>query len=482
MNTWDYSEFWNEVIKQLEKSLDAAEFKMWFNIQYQSAKENTIIVSVASSFYKDQVIGKGYKDLIEKKLFELSGQNIHLEIEVKPRKIADQTKSETVSSKTESELEKKTKIENTAGKKNPSSEYKHENNSIKQQKKREQHPSLKAEYTFDNFVIGDNNSFAANAAMAVASNPGKSYNPLLLYGGPGLGKTHLMESIGNYAWENNGHKVIYVTAEDFVSEFMEKTHNNTMSEFKNKYRKTDLLLIDDIQFFARKMQGSQSELFYTFNALENAGKQIVFTCDRPVSELSELEVRIKSRCEKGLNVDLQPPDFETRWAILKKKMENQPKFVEISDDVLFFIAENISTNIRDLEGCLTKVIAYANFKNITITKEIAEYLLKDNFNPQIKKNITVETIQKKVAEYFNISLIDMKGKKRPQSILLPRYIAMYLCRKLTEMSLTEIGMEFGGRDHATIINSLQKLEGRIKAEPTIEKSMNEITKMLKETT
>lgn len=483
MCAFDYNKIWDEAIKNLEKKLEPEEFTWFKNIKYENSKDNTITVSVFNSFSRDQLISRGYKTLIEENLEDISGQKIKLNIEIGTNKKNIQ-KNPAPAEEVSVSSEKTEEIRNVETK----IESKNETSFIKETKKKDSHPSLKPEYTFDNFVIGENNSFAANVAKAVAANPGKAYNPLLLYGGSGLGKTHLMEAIGNYAWEHGDYKIVYITAEDFLNEFIEflqvpadskNSHKmpNKMSEFKNKYRKTDILLLDDIHFFQGK-EGIQEELFHTFNALDQAGKQIVFTCDRPVNELSKFQERLKSRCEKGLNVDLQPPNFETRCAILRKKISTQG--VDISNDVISLIAENVSTNIRDLEGCLTKIIAYASFKNTNITKDMAYRLLKDNFGSQPQKNITVEAIQKSVAEYFNISYIDLKGKKRNQSLVFPRHIAMYLCRNLTELSTTEIGIEFGGRDHTTVMHGSQKIEDRIKIEPAIEKSIMEITKAVKE--
>ena len=490
MCTLDYNKIWEEVIKKLEKTLEPEEFTWFKNIKYKNSKDNIINVSVFNSFSRDQLITRGYKNLIEENLTEISGEKIKLNIEIstdktdkqknkKPVSISPSPESTDEKDKTESHEISKTEIQ---------ADTKNETSFIKEARKKNPHPSLKPEYTFDNFVIGENNSFAANVAKSVAANPGKAYNPLLLYGGSGLGKTHLMEAIGNYAWENGDYKIVYITAEDFLNEFIEflqvplenkSSHkiSNKMSEFKNKYRKADILLLDDIHFFQGK-EGIQEELFHTFNALDQAGKQIVFTCDRPVNELSKFQDRLKSRCERGLNVDLQPPNFETRCAILRKKTSNQG--MNISNDVISLIAENVSTNIRDLEGCLTKIIAYSNFKNTEITKDMAYHLLKDNFGSQPQKNITVEMIQKAVAQYFNISYIDLKGKKRNQSLVFPRHIAMYLCRNLTELSTTEIGIEFGGRDHTTVMHGSQIIEDRITAEPALEKSIMEITKSVKE--
>ena len=489
METWDYRDFWSEALRQLKREFSDFE-QTWLNIEYRGSSEKAIKGAVPSAFYRDQLISKGYKTRIEDELEALAGERITLELEVKPRK------SEGGDEKLAAPL---SKDEGRAGKLSPQSAAQSPEANVAgfpaQRKKdaapptpassnaampaaRGQHPLLKPEYTFDNFVIGDNNDFAANASMAVASNPGKSYNPLLLYGGVGLGKTHLMEAIGNHAWEKTGCRIIYITAEDFLNDFVEMVgrQKEARQEFKNKYRKTDILLIDDIHFFQGK-EACQEEVFHIFNSLYKEGKQIVFTCDRHVTELSKLHERLRSRCEMGLNIDLQPPGFETRCAILKKKAE--AKGASVSDAVIKLIAENVSTNVRDLEGCLNKVIAYAEFKRIPVTKEIAASLLKDSFSLQpAAGSISIDSVLKAVASYFNVSYSDIKGKKRSQSVTLPRHVAMYLCRELTEFSTTEIGLEFGGRDHTTVMHACQKIEDKLKAEPSLDDTISKIKKLI----
>ena len=472
MDTWDYSDFWSEALRQLKKKLSDFD-QTWLNIEYRGSSERAITAAVPSAFYRDQLILKGYKDRIEDELEALAGERITLQLEVKPRKSdggderrANPHKDKSPSPPLSAQKRKDAAPPHPAPSNAPDAAP------------RGQHPMLKAEYTFDNFVIGENNSFAANASMAVASNPGKSYNPLLLYGGSGLGKTHLMEAIGNYAWEKTGCKIVYTTAEDFLNEFVDMVgkQKEARQEFKNKYRKTDILLIDDIHFFQGK-ESCQEEVFHIFNSLDQEGKQIVFTCDRPVTELSKLHERLRTRCEMGLNVDLQPPDFETRCAILKKKAA--AKGAVVPNGVVTLIAENVSTNVRDLEGCLNKVIAYAEFKRIPVTREIAATLLKDNFGAnKAADNISIEAVLKAVASYFNVSSTDIKGKKRSQSVTLPRHIAMYLCRELTEFSTTEIGLEFGGRDHTTVMHACQKIEGKLMAEPSLGEAISKIKKMI----
>ena len=473
MDTWDYSEFWSEALRQLKRKLTDFE-QTWLNIEYRGSAQNVIKGAVPSAFYRDQLISKGYKARIEDELEALAGQRIALELEVKPRK----GEGEGGESPAAQDKGEGAAAPHLAQKKKDAAPPSFAPLEDAEAAPRGQHPMLKGEYTFDNFVIGGNNEFAANASKAVASNPGKAYNPLLLYGGVGLGKTHLMEAIGNYAWEKTGCKIVYTTAEDFLNEFVEMVgrQKEARQEFKNKYRKADILLIDDIHFFQGK-EACQEEVFHIFNSLYKAGKQIVFTCDRHATELSRLHERLRSRCEMGLNVDLQPPDFETRCAILKKKAE--AKGAGVPNEVVTLIAENVSTNVRDLEGCLNKVIAYAEFKGMPVTREIAAALLKDSFGARkAAGDITIEDVQKAVADYFNVSCAGLKGKKRSQSITLARHVAMYLCREMTETSLTDIGDEFGGRDHTTVMHAHQKIEEKLRAEPSLDETISRIKKII----
>jgi chromosomal replication initiator protein len=446
-NTWDYSIFWKEVLKQIHEELSEQEFFMWFNnIHYYGSDEKTIILTVPSSFYKDQVRQR-YQSFIEAKLLELSGDDIKLDITVNKSSVS-QTHSEP--QKQEFTPPKEKKI----------------------------HPQLKPEYTFDNFVIGENNSFAANAAIAIAKNPGKAYNPCLIYGGVGLGKTHLIQSIGHSSYMDfDNNKIVYITAETFTNEFIQSLHGKSMNKFKNKYRSVDVLLIDDIHFLQKKPE-TQEELFHTFNALYEANKQLVFTCDRPVSELKYLSDRLRNRFERGLNVDLQPPNFETRFAILKKKIEG--KNVEIPDEVIELICNNVTTNVRDLESALTKLIAYADLVNKKIDLQIAQQQLKDMFSNPRHSNITVEMIQRVVAEYFGLSHNDLRGRKRTKAIVFPRQIAMYIVREMTEYSTTEVGLEFGGRDHTTVMHACQRVENRMRADTTLEPTIQHLIKTVKE--
>jgi chromosomal replication initiator protein len=461
-DSWDYSVFWKEALSQIKAEIGDQEFVMWFNLEYDSSTEATLVVSVPSAFYKDQVIHR-YLSLLETKLHELSGREIRIEFVIRKKR------GESASSE--------------AGKTtNPKKEAAAPAVEVLEKKIVQNHSYLRPDFTFEHYVIGENNSFAANAALAIAKNPGKSYNPFLVYGGVGLGKTHLMQAIGNMVWqENQKMKIICVTGEEFVNEFIQclnvSDKTNSPASFKNKYRHADILLIDDIHFLQDK-KACQEELFHTFNALYDKNKQMVFTCDRPVSELKSLSDRLRSRFERGLNIDLQPPNYETRVAILKMKVETLN--IDIQQEVLEVIAKNISTNIRDLEAALTRLRAYAELVHKDITVEIAQQQLKDVFGQYKQGNVTTENIQKVVAEYFNLSFNDLKGKKKTQAISYPRQLAMYITREITELSTTEIGMEFGGRDHTTVMHGCQKIEERMKTDPTLDSTIQKLIRSIKE--
>lgn len=455
--SWDYTVFWNETMNQIRIELSEQEYSMWFNrMEYAGASETEIIVSVPSSFYRDQVRQR-YLSKIEEKLFELSGTRLHLEFSVYKSASAE-----------------------PAPFKRPAQDPKDGHQPAAAEKKRAKppHSNLKDEYNFDNFVIGANNSFAANASMAIAKNPGTGYNPCLIYGGVGLGKTHLIQSIGNQVYQEfDNLKIVYVTMESFTNEFIQSIREKRTHLFKNKYRYADVLLIDDIHFLQKKTE-TQEELFHTFNALYDANKQMVFTCDRPVSELKELTDRLRSRFERGLNVDLQPPSFETRYAILKKKIERSN--IDIPEQVIELICNNVTTNVRDLEAALTKLVAYADLVNKNITLDIAQQQLKDFFASPKQSNVTMDVIQRTVADYFNLSANDLKGKKRTKVIAFPRQLAMYITREITEFSTTEVGLEFGGRDHTTVMHAYQRIENRMRTDPTLEPTVQFLIRSIKD--
>lgn len=463
MSDWqDNKVFWDETLKHIENSVSEQEYVMWFRqIRFANSNEQSITVAVPSSFYRDQVKQR-YLDLIEETLLSLSGRKIHLDFEIEQHQIA------SAPARHDSGQTKKAAAAATA----TATATKPDT------ARRESAPGLSTDYTFENFVVGDNNRFAANAAMAIARNPGTTYNPCLIYGGVGLGKTHLLQSIGNSVWqENTQSRIVYVTAEDFTNEFIRAIQENKTHLFKNKYRHADVLLIDDIHFLQRKHE-TQEELFHTFNALFDAKKQMVFTSDRPVSEIKDITERLQNRFTRGLTVDLQPPKMETAVAILKKKAEKAG--VSVADNVVNLICQKITTNVRDLEAALTRIIAYAELVNKEITVDVAQRQLKDFFSSPMQNNITIDIIQRVVADYFNLSPNELKGKKRTRQVAFPRQLAMFITREITEASMTDVGLEFGGRDHTTVMHACQRVESRMRTDPTIEDVIQTLIRQIKD--
>ena len=323
--------------------------------------------------------------------------------------------------------------------------------------------------TFSTFVVGDNNSFAHAAALAVAQSPGRSYNPLFLYGGVGLGKTHLLHAIAHYALEENPRlKVSYLSSEKFTNKYIDAIQNNELAKFRRTYRKTDILLIDDIQFLAGK-ERIQEEFFHTFNALHEAHKQIVMTCDRPANEIKNLEHRLVSRFEWGLVTDMQPPDYETRLAILRKKAASID--VQVPEDVVALLAKRIRSNIRRLEGALIRVSSYQSLTGKPLTSSDVEGLLKDLFHEEGRTVISIDQIQKRVAEHYDIRLADMTSRRRPENIAFPRQVAMFLSRELTGKSLNSIGEAFGGRDHGTVLHACRLVRDRMEVDMDVRQAV-----------
>jgi len=318
---------------------------------------------------------------------------------------------------------------------------------------------LNARNNFETFVVGSNNQFAHGAAMAVAKAPAKTYNPFFIYGGSGLGKTHLLQAIGHYVLANQkASKVVYLSSEQFTNEFIDAIQHGTLMKFRKKYRQADVLMIDDIQFLAGK-ERSQEEFFHTFNTLHDGHKQIILSSDRPASEIEKLEQRLVSRFEWGMTAELQPPDMETRIAILKKKAEALN--INVEPWVIEFLADRIRNNVRRLEGALMRVASYKSLSDREITREIIENLLRDIFQEQARRAVTIEQIQRKVAEHYDVRLADMTSKRRPANIAFPRQVAMYLARELTNSSLNDIGDAFGGKDHGTVIHACKLIKRRI---------------------
>ncbi|MBS3976660.1 MAG: chromosomal replication initiator protein DnaA [Syntrophomonadaceae bacterium] len=336
---------------------------------------------------------------------------------------------------------------------------------------------LNQKYTFDSFVIGNSNRFAHAASLAVAETPARAYNPFFIYGGVGLGKTHLMHAIGHHVTAHiPRHRVLYVSSEKFTNDLINSIRDDKTEDFRTRYRSIDVLLVDDIQFLAGK-ERTQEEFFHTFNSLHEANKQIIISSDRPPKEIPTLEERLRSRFEWGLITDIQPPDFETRIAILKKKA--QLENFDLSDEVLVFIANKIQTNIRELEGALIKIAAYTAFNNNRIDFDTLFDSLKDLIGASKPQPITIPMIQETVANHFTLRNEDFKSKRRTREVAFPRQIAMYLCRELTDSSLPRIGDAFGGRDHTTVIHAIEKISKDISIDPTLSQTIKDIIAKLK---
>ncbi len=336
---------------------------------------------------------------------------------------------------------------------------------------------LNPSFTFSSFVVGGNSQFAHAACEAVAKKSGIGYNPLFIYGGPGLGKTHLMQAVGHELLKRNPtSRVIYLTCEKFTNEFTDAVRKGDIEKFRRRYRSSDVLLIDDVQFLAGKDR-SQEEFFHTFNTLLDGRNQVVLTCDRPACEIKSLEPRLVSRFECGLTVEIQPPLMETRMAILKKKVADWK--VRVDETVLGFLAEKIRTNVRRLEGALMRVATYASLAGESVGVDKVEHLLKDLLREEAGRQVTIDSIQKAVAEHFDVRVADMTSRRRPASIAFPRQVAMYLSRSMTKVSLMEIGEQFGGRDHGTVIHACKKVAGRMKEEGEVRQVVDRIEAQLR---
>ena len=468
MAEYDYKTIWDESLSQLKKELGDEEYNNWFSkIEYIRAEETVIYASATSNFFLEMFNHK-YLPLITGKIGELSGKKLAITLEV-PKKGEEPRKSQP------------------AGQAPPPSAETDPARTSAAPIKRKNNPQLQEEYTFDTYVVGEINSYAFNAAAAVARNPGTSkiYNPLLIYGGTGLGKTHLMQAIGHYIYQNSDLKILYITGEGFMREFVEVVGlgQKNKDAFAKKYRNVDALLIDDIHTIERGA-GTQDELFYTFEALYNKKKQMVFTCDRPITELKGMAPRLQSRFQWGLSVELKLPKYEELIAILKKKMEMKKaelkKNITISDEIIELIIKNISSNVRDMEGALNKLMGYADLVNKPVTMEIAQRELKDIFADPKQGNMSMDIIQRVVAEDYHLTPNDLKGKKRSAGIVKPRQIAIYLCRELTEYSLTEIGQAFGDRDHATVLHSYSKIEEESRSDTNLYSTLEKLKRMIKE--
>jgi len=454
----DYEGFWKETLIQLRKNLGGEDFSGWFldDVKYlrcstTDAGKTSIIVGIPSALHRDMVNSR-YKKQIISILKEISDQEIDFEIEITGK------------------TEKKVESHQNQQKNDKSISVTHEKIQ-KVKENRGQHPQMRDDYTFERYVVGENNKFAANAAHAISKNPGKAYNPFLIFGGVGLGKTHLMQAIGNYIHENTDNRIICISSENFLNEFQEGIRENKMNVFKNKYRQTDVLLIDDIQFFSDK-EGTQEELFHTFNALLDAKKQLVFTCDRPISDLKKFSDRLISRFELCVKADLQPPRYEERCVILRSVA--QARGVNLSEEVIDLIGKSISSNIRDLISTVTNLIAFSELMKKPINLEIAQKHLKNAYNAPKPANLSMDNVIRVTSEFFGLTPNDLKGKKRSQNIVSARQLAMYIGREMTDYSTTEIGQDFGGRDHTTVMYSIEKVRGKFLTDPTLEATVESL--------
>ena len=437
---------WDKVLTKLQTKLTNASYDTWFSeTKIKSLDNNQIVILAPTSFNADW-LKKNYLNLIQEVIEETIGEHLNIKV------ISD----EFDDSETDFQANKPTE--------RPASQ--------------EILPSqLNTDITFDTFVIGSGNRFSHAASLAVAEAPAKAYNPLFIYGGVGLGKTHLMHAIGHYVMEHKENaKVVYTSSEKFTNEFINSIKDNKTEEFRSKYRNVDVLLIDDIQFLAGK-ESTQEEFFHTFNELHQNHKQIVISSDRAPKEIPTLEERLRSRFEWGLTTDVTPPDLETRIAILRKKSEEEN--IEIPNEAMLYIATQIQSNIRELEGALTKVVAYSKLVNRELNSDLVAEALKDIIASSKPKKVTIQDIQEAVGAYYNIRLEDFSAKKRTKSIAFPRQIAMYLARELTDFSLPKIGEEFGGRDHTTVIHAHEKIRKELEHDNSLKSDLKNIEKDIK---
>ena len=444
----DLKNLWDKTLDIIKSELSEVSFNTWIkSCEPMSISSDTIKISVPNSFTQD-ILDKRYKDLLVNSIKVVCSKLYKIEFIIM------------------------------------SDDYDNGENNTPEVSKSiivndEMSSTLNPKYTFKSFVIGNSNRFAHAASLAVAESPAKAYNPLFIYGGVGLGKTHLMHAIGHYILASNpSAKVVYVSSEKFTNELINAIKDDKNEEFRNKYRNVDILLIDDIQFIAGK-ERTQEEFFHTFNELHDANKQIILSSDRPPKEIPTLEDRLRSRFEWGLIADIQVPDFETRMAILKKKADVEN--LNVANDVMGYIATKIKSNIRELEGALIRIIAYSSLTNREVTVDLATEALKDIISKKQGKHVTIDIIQDVVSSYFNLRIEDLKSQRRTRNVVYPRQIAMYLSRKLTDMSLPKIGEEFGGRDHTTVIHAYEKISENLKMDDSLQQTVNDITKKLTQT-
>ncbi|WP_054951688.1 chromosomal replication initiator protein DnaA [Numidum massiliense] len=440
-------QLWHETLQAIEGKVSKPSFDTWLaQTKVVTYEDGTLIIGTPNIFVRNW-LAKHYIAFIQDTIEELTGMKIDIKFIIPEEETSPQTE------RSKPQLPPR-----------PLPDDEHRN-------------MFNSKYTFDTFVVGDGNIFAHAASLAVAEAPAKSYNPLFIYGGVGLGKTHLMHAIGHYVRDHTPEaKIVYLSSEKFTNEFINAIRDNNPVEFRNKYRNIDVLLIDDIQFLAGKEQ-TQEEFFHTFNTLHEEGKQIVISSDRPPKEIPTLEDRLRSRFEWGLITDIQPPDLETRIAILRKKAKAEG-FV-ISNDVMVYIANQIDTNIRELEGALIRIVAYSSLTNREINVELAAEALKDIIPANRPKVVTIHDIQRVVSDYYKLRVEDMKAKRRTRTVVFPRQIAMYLSRELTDFSLPKIGEEFGGRDHTTVIHAYDKIAKQRQSDAELNQAIHTLTESIK---
>lgn len=445
------NDLWQQVLTVIKKKISKPSFDTWLKSTKATIfSESLLVLCAPNNFSKDWLENK-YTQLIRSAVLDTTGYEVDLKIVIKEDE-------EWLTKDLPPPAEKKVEAQSA---------------------EEPVHHMLNPKYTFDSFVIGMGNRFAHAASLAVAEAPAKSYNPLFLYGGVGLGKTHLMHAIGHFILEHHPmKKVLYISSEKFTNEFINAIRDNRGESFRNKYRNIDVLLIDDIQFLAGKEQ-TQEEFFHTFNALHEESKQIIISSDRQPKEIPTLEERLRSRFEWGLITDIQPPDLETRIAILRKKAKAEN--LEIPNEAMVYIASQIDTNIRELEGALIRVVAFSSLINQDISVHLAAEALKDIIPNNRQKVITIEDIQQKTGEYFGLRIEELKARKRTRSVAYPRQIAMYISRELTDLSLPKIGEAFGGRDHTTVIHAHEKIAKTMHQDQELYNIINKITSTIKNT-
>ncbi len=454
---------WEEVLSVVRSELNTPTFKTWFeHTSPVDVFEDRIVVGVQNEFAREWLESR-YSGLLRSALSQVCGRPMAVEFVI-PENASGNQGTTPVSPETAS-VEISESLRSPEGTKAEPTDL----------------SGFNPKYSFDSYVMGPSNQFAHAAALAVAESPGRAYNPLFIYGGVGLGKTHLLQAIGRYVLLGFPHmKVKYVSTEQFTNDFINSIGDRDRKRidgFRRQYRTNDVLLVDDIQFLRGK-EGIQEEFFHTFNTLQQAGKQVILSSDRPPKDIEKLEERLRSRFEMGLMTDIQPPDLETRIAILRRKIEAEG--LEVPFDVVSFVADRVSSNIRELEGALIRVVAFSSLTRSPVTIDLARSVLKDIFPERSTRPIAVSTIQREVSKYYSISLSELTGNKRSQNIVYPRQIAMYLSRELTDLSLPRIGAEFGGRDHTTVMHATAKIQKMMNADREVYNQIQALTNAIKQ--